>query len=697
MTKLRALLLSALLAATAASGSIVVVAPQQAQQQSSSDWDTRSTAAGVVYAAGFDENIDGYIAGSFGTRAYLDRGYKLGSGGSIRFDQLAGEADANLSGRWTSDPDSAGLFAGFGEGDTMYVSYRARLSQTFHNNISDWDSNPKQIIIHQGNATCASMELTLVWPISTQTMYTECGGRHMRTEIGSSQHRQDTPYLSQQRWDIDAGGTTRVAGYEAEYPNVTWQPPADQWYEVYLKITIGQLTAGGSVNDSSVEMWVLEDGDSGRQKVLATEMALWYDSNDSDVFNNLTLTPYMTALSVAGDEDSSMWIDELIVSTQPIDPPTMAPSWFVNMADQTWTTVAGTGSRIGDVLPDPLPASNFNPPDGSAITGAWNGGAIEQSRGEFVVSLAGGHLDYAGNEVYVLELRAESPAWNRTRTPTADTSGGTEGDDTIANYGDGQPRSSHTYNRPAAGGGFVYHLGVDAMYGGVGYTSAASYRYDLSQTSDGSWEYLGNPHPTAEGGSGRWLGGSSAYDPVTNAIYSIGQFGSNNRLIRYAIDTDTFTLFNTPFDPGYSWMAICEDIRLLVVGGEQNQYYLNIDDDLSGTTATWSGLNSTGAPARFGLGRNGHCHDPSRAIFAWDGDGANVIRLAIPTTLSNNWTWSTISPDGNNAVTPSSAESNGTFSRFNLIKDMGNGQGALVLLNDIFEATYIYKLPADGM
>jgi len=61
MTKIRTLLLFALFACVAASAAIVVVAPQQAQQQSSSDWDTRSTAAGVVYAAGFDENIDGYI------------------------------------------------------------------------------------------------------------------------------------------------------------------------------------------------------------------------------------------------------------------------------------------------------------------------------------------------------------------------------------------------------------------------------------------------------------------------------------------------------------------------------------------------------------------------------------------------------------------------------------------------------------
>ena len=90
-------------------------------------------------------------------------------------------------------------------------------------------------------------------------------------------------------------------------------------------------------------------------------------------------------------------------------------------------------------------------------------------------------------------------------------------------------------------------------------------------------------------------------------------------------------------------------------------------------------------------------HKPSRAILCWDGDGVNLRKLAIPASIGSTWTWSRVSPASGNSVTPTAAETNGTFGRFNIIEDMGNGQSALCVVNSTTGPTFVYKLPVAGV
>jgi hypothetical protein len=130
------------------------------------------------------------------------------------------------------------------------------------------------------------------------------------------------------------------------------------------------------------------------------------------------------------------------VTTPPPSTPTAtAPAWFINQTPGTWISIAsGAGQRIQDVLPNPIPHSAQLADQPSSITSAWTGGAVDQSRGEYMLCANGGHADYPGNECYALSTRDTTPSWRRLTDPTPNNMFGNlsvEG----RTYLDGRPRS----------------------------------------------------------------------------------------------------------------------------------------------------------------------------------------------------------------------------------------------------------------
>lgn len=367
-----------------------------------------------------------------------------------------------------------------------------------------------------------------------------------------------------------------------------------------------------------------------------------------------------------------------------------APSWFVNMPDKTWSTpVANT---LSSVKPNPLPAGNTGH---VSVCNAWTGGAADQDRGEFVLGANGGHTDYAGNEVYVCALREESPAWQRIADPSSSSaiSSGTFGKNSACRYGDGRPSSTHTYNRPCFGGGRYWLAGIDSEYSASGWWSTACYSFDRS-TSQWTYHGQGIANPPSSDSDWKWLGGSAAYDRVGKRVWSIAQFALSKGA--YSVDADptspTFgqrTEYNFNIVPGYSWSVIAHDLRLWVVGGVNGLYTLNLNSPSGG----FDQQNTTGSSSALDLGVGAVYHQPSRAILCWDGYGAQVRKLAIPNPVTGSWAWSAVQPSGSNAVTPSGSQANGTYGRFNIIEDMGNGQSALCIVNSVTGPTYVYKVP----
>jgi hypothetical protein len=87
--------------------------------------------------------------------------------------------------------------------------------------------------------------------------------------------------------------------------------------------------------------------------------------------------------------------------------------------------------------------------------------------------------------------------------------------------------------------------------------------------------------------------------------------------------------------------------------------------------------------------------------------GGVIKKLVVPTTgtgsakrpdVNGSWVWTTLTNNGTPPAAQPWAGLNktttvGTYSKLNIVKDMGNGQAALVLSDNLELPTYVYKLP----
>lgn len=113
-----------------------------------------------------------------------------------------------------------------------------------------------------------------------------------------------------------------------------------------------------------------------------------------------------------------------------------APSWFEAMPELHWTAVAtgagagfAGGKRIADARyrhhDTKCPYHGVDEgrgyyPSGTAPAPnvlSYGGAAVNQDTGE-MLAFGGGHLSYAGNEVYALSLRSEVPEWRCLNAPS---------------------------------------------------------------------------------------------------------------------------------------------------------------------------------------------------------------------------------------------------------------------------------------
>jgi hypothetical protein len=410
--------------------------------------------------------------------------------------------------------------------------------------------------------------------------------------------------------------------------------------------------------------------------------------------------------------------------------PSNAPAWFTAMADKTWTAVAGgtaygaayqNGTRVTDVLPAVFPGGSSS----ISIVEAWNGAAVDQVNKLMLMCNNGGHGDYHGNEGYALSLQQAVPAWKLMYLPTPV---GNQGSDNAyptnnleENMPDGNPYSTHSYNRPVWGNGAYYLPGLDGTPN-ANQTSAAWKCNTAALVANKAswpiaynaavWSYLGLGLSSIGGGDIQWNSGHAIWDRINQYVWSIAYAGTNGAGQGvYSINTNTGALTAWAFgsenscfagtcaykirsssDPGF-WLIAAVPQGLISIA------------DLTSPLSGFSTVTPTDPGGYYSaLTANMGCvyHAASAAMLCWNDNGANIIKIAVPTSnmLAGAYTVSQVTPAVGNTVTPSSAYSNGSagnFSKFNLVEDMGNGQGALVILNDISQPTYVYKLPAAGV
>lgn len=380
-----------------------------------------------------------------------------------------------------------------------------------------------------------------------------------------------------------------------------------------------------------------------------------------------------------------------------INPASTAPAWFTALPYNTVTQI-GTGS---------MQAVSGLASQYYGLTDAWIGGAVDQSRREFVIGAPGGHTvsDATNNAVYVFRLGDASPQWYRTRN------GDTGSSNTVNSAGQtssGNPIDTHSYHRQCASPGRLWMPGLDSMTGADGQWTTSTFSYDLTQNSGGVW----NRHGRWQTGSvEKMLGGSSAYDPVTERIFSVGQYGfpgsyfhvptvlaAGNVEFPNAVTgvVNNITIPNQfGGGPGYSVMMCADDLRLLILMGDNTALSTMNPDSPTG----WTG-RSLGSGNNYSDGMGMVYHRGTRRIYrlARNGGTSTIRVIDIPTTISNSWTGRNVTLTGTLPSVDTARTGAASYSKFNIIHDMGNGEACLVWYpRRDTTGMYVVRVPAGGL
>jgi hypothetical protein len=112
------------------------------------------------------------------------------------------------------------------------------------------------------------------------------------------------------------------------------------------------------------------------------------------------------------------------------------PAWVGSLPLWQWYPIPNTA--LSSVEPTPRPLGITGP--ASKII-AWCGATLKRQGSVYLIGGAGGHADYAGNEVDALQLNAETPHWVELRGPSANA----DIVDGSGVYLDLRGASTHTY------------------------------------------------------------------------------------------------------------------------------------------------------------------------------------------------------------------------------------------------------------
>ncbi len=393
------------------------------------------------------------------------------------------------------------------------------------------------------------------------------------------------------------------------------------------------------------------------------------------------------------------------------------PAWVSALPDGVWAQVGA--NTLQDV--DPRYDSGVNPnhpnrppwaynattvtnfADASALFTSWGGLAYDATnkRGMFC---GGGHNDYAGNEVYGLELARSSPTFYRYSNPyTAGGSNGAldDGQEATNQYATGQPRSIHSYGSLQADSQYLYMSSCPAPFQTATSTYGCFWRYNVST---GAWSRL--LQETSSGNAGKFYACAvTCFDSTRGRIYG----WANNAVYPsyYNVSAGTFhtdTSFQPNIDGTESWLLYIPELDVQLClnrlytgfvgvadygatgGGFVNQP--GVTGNAPGVSPTYSTLGYSARMYPNGVWVPGYGGGVG-AVLCWHG-GRDIYVLTPPSSSPavNAWAWSkrTISTGDD----PGSVNANGVFGRFfydPTYKTLG-------LLKDYNAAPYWLKMPA---
>jgi hypothetical protein len=339
---------------------------------------------------------------------------------------------------------------------------------------------------------------------------------------------------------------------------------------------------------------------------------------------------------------------------------------IAKMKSGTWHEAPN--SNMDAVGANPVPAGTSGV---KSIMMAWNSGAFDTKRGRLVV-WGGGHGNYSGNEIYAFDVNKFS--WERLTEPSS-LVGWTDND---IQYQDGRPVSRHTYNTlayfPPPYDKFFSSCGTVLFQSGIG--DNHSYKFDFDTLE---WETVVDLIPM------RGIGSFSAWDTVTETFWQHSTGGASY-MMQFDPATDTWTArgdINSEkqtFIPGGS-TAVIDPVRrkFISVGSDVVRVW---DISVAGFLEKHTILSTTGDTEITSVKYPGLDYDSDTGqIVAWGG-GADIYVLDIDAAI-----WTKVPPAIENTVTPTSAETNGTYGRFRYMPALK----AFIVVNRTNENVFIYK------
>ena len=408
--------------------------------------------------------------------------------------------------------------------------------------------------------------------------------------------------------------------------------------------------------------------------------------------------------------------------------PSVAPAWFESIEANTWIEIAGgasfgasyqNGSTIRAVSPNPSDYPNGQGAEGvSAVTNVWTGACTYQIGGEYIIPCQGGHNAYYSNEVYSLALRQAVPTWRRIWGPTPNAQivrneYSPSYNPPYTGYEDGAPRTSHGwYSLICTSTGRLITTFQDANPSGTWDTGC--YSLDLNKPGLG-WTFHGRLWATIPGGQPgstfAYQSGPGAYDPVSNRFYRAAEgavsygavgvdvatmlaAGGQSKVIGPQVPGSTlYDLYISGGPLADGWSTILDDMspRCWVIGSPSDGALYIMD--LSNPTKGFIKKSTNGSPTGFMGALGATYHKASKSILVGGKEiGNNIRRLSIigNNPLTATYTWSNVSISG--ATPTASTQYAGTFSKFQMIEDMGNGQSAIVMTTSVDGPTYVAKI-----
>lgn len=254
-------------------------------------------------------------------------------------------------------------------------------------------------------------------------------------------------------------------------------------------------------------------------------------------------------------------------------------------------------------------------------------------------------------------------------------------------YSDGRARAVHTYNIP------VYADLDDAPWmpvGGSGSSwSATQSNFQTLRVDrvNGAHTFSASPNNTIAASP---FGAATAYDPTRGAkgsIWYIGQHGS--AIGRLDLATRVWSQpLSFGVRSGEQCMCYLSGLDLLLIGSSLGAWAIY---DPVANTLTSITVNGTPAGSNTSFGKASLEYVPKDGCVYWWNNPAGsttvINKMAVPVNPKTNaWTITQTTPAGSNAVTPTAAQTNGTYGRFRYSSVLDG----FLLFNDVAGPVYFY-------